>query len=235
MLKRKSQSAGSEENRSWYLDKYQHVLVQRNVLALITLVAIAAAVIATTTVYSLAPLKTVEPYLLKIDEKSGIVQKVEPITRNQYAANDAVDRYFVSKYIMSRESYNPSIVRYNNNVVRVMSAPDVFYIYRGLVDPANDESPAAKLRNFGVRDVRFKSVNYIQNPPLRGNEERTPTKIMQARFTTTDRMPNNPDAVVHWVATVSFEYAALKLNEEEQLINPIGFTVTTYQIQKEIN
>ncbi len=236
MFKRSKQS-DTNDTKHWYLDKYQQVVVQRNVLALITLLALAGGVIAVFAVYSLAPLKSVEPYLIKIDEKSGVVQKVEAVVRNTYAANEAIDRYFVSKYILARESYNPSILRYNYNMVRVMSTPEVFYMFRNVVDPSNEASPAAILKSSGVRDIKFKSMSYIQNPPIdsRSEEEVTPTKIMQARFIATDRMPNATEAPQHQVATIAFEYAILNLNDEEQLINPLGFTVTSYQVQKELN
>jgi type IV secretion system protein VirB8 len=235
VLKRRDQSE-LNDTKHWYLDKYQNVLVQRNVLALVALLALAGCIIAVFAVYSLAPLKSVEPYLLKIDEKSGVVQKVEPVTRNSYAANESIDRYFIAKYVMARESYNPSILRYNYNMVRVMSAPETFYMFRNMADPNNPESPAAILKSVGVRDVKFTSISYIQNPPM-GNEkeEVTPTKIIQARFIATDRMPNANATPVHYVATIAFEYAILNLNDEEQLINPLGFTVTSYQVQKELN
>jgi type IV secretion system protein VirB8 len=235
VFKRPAQS-DANQTKHWYLDKYQKALVQRNLFALITLLALVGAIISVLAVYNLAPLKSVEPYLLKIDEKSGVVQKVDPVQRNEYAANEAVDKYFVGKYILARESYNPSILRFNYNHVRVMSTSEVFYIFRNIVDPANPDSPAALLRSVGVRDIKFKSMSYIQNPPLRNNkQETTPTKIMQARFIATNRMPNAAPQSEHYIATVAFEYAILNLNDEEQLINPLGFTVTSYQVQKELN
>ena len=235
MFKRSAQS-NEAHTKHWYLDKYQNVLVQRNILALVTVLALLGTAFAVLAVYNLAPLKSVEPYLLKIDEKSGIVQKVEPVQRNEYAANESVDKYFVSKYIMARESYNPSILRFNYNMVRVMSTPEVFYIFRNMVDPANPESAAALLKSVGVRDVKFKSISYIQNPPINNRAaEVTPTKIMQARFIGTNRLPNASAEQIHFIATVSFEYAILNLTDEEQLINPLGFTVTNYQVQRELN
>ena len=212
------------------------MLVQRNVLALVTILALIGATFSVMAVYNLAPLKSVEPYLLKIDEKSGVVQKVEPVLRNEYAANESVDKYFISKYILAREGYNPSILRYSYNQVRVMSTPEVFYIFRNMVDPANEDSPAALLKSVGVRDIKFKSMSYIQNPAIKNKkQEVTPTKIMQARFIATNRLPNAAPQTIHYIATVAFEYAILHLTDEEQLINPLGFTVTSYQVQKELN
>jgi type IV secretion system protein VirB8 len=57
---------------------------------------------------------------------------------------------------------------------------------------------------------------------------------MQARIELRDTRENGQEVVENFVVTVSFEYAQLELNEEERLINPLGFTVTQYQIQREI-
>lgn len=235
MFKRKQREV-SDGSKHWYQDKYQHVLVQRNVLALIAVVSLITALFAVFAVMRLSPLKTVEPYLLQIDEKTGITQKVEPISRNEYVAFAAVDRYFVSTYIRVRESYNFSVLRYNYNIVRVMSTPDVFYNFRRQVDPGNENSLAARLSNTGQRDIKIKSMSYIQNPPVANQQEEvTPQKIMQVRLMTTDVMPNTADSVQHWVITITFEYAVINLTEEEQLLNPLGFTVVNYQIQRELN
>lgn len=237
MVFKRSQKEVSDGSKHWYQDKYQHVLTQRNIFALIALVALGAALVSAFAVFRMAPLKTVEPYLLQIDPKTGITQKVEPLSRNEYAANQAVDRYFVSAYLRQRESYNFSILRYNYNVVRLMSTSGVYNQFRRAVDASNPQSLAATLGTQGARDVRIRSISYIQNPPLPGGrrEAPTPTKIMQARITTIDSLGNNADVVQQWVVTINFEYANLNLNEAEQLLNPLGFTVTSYQIQREIN
>jgi type IV secretion system protein VirB8 len=223
------------QSSDWYADRYQQALVQRNVLLFICALALAAAAFAAFAIYSMAPLKTVEPYLIKIDEKSGIIQKVEPVSRNQYAANEAVDRYFISRYVLAREGYNPTTQRIDANIVRVTSVPDVFNTYRLQADPNNPASVAATLRQTGIRQAEITSISYIENPAIRGNAATTPTKIMQVRFTTHDAASATGGSKIAWVATIAFEYASLNLTEEEKLINPIGFTVTSYQVQKEFN
>ena len=236
MLKR-TQKEASNESQNWYQDKYQHVLTQRNVLALVALLALVIALFAVFTVLRLAPLKSVDPYLVQIDEKTGITQKVNPITRADYAASESIDRYFTSTYLRVRESYNPSIVLYNYNVTRLMSSSSVFQEYRRQLDPSVEGSLAASLGATGKRDVRIRSMAYIQNP-VRPNAKPSdiPTyKIMQARITTIDSKPNAADVVTNWVVTATFEYANLAINESEQLLNPLGYQVISYQIQREIN
>jgi type IV secretion system protein VirB8 len=235
VFKRKQQSV-SESSKHWYQDKYQHVLVQRNVLAVIALIALLVSLTSVFAVKRLAPLKTVEPYLLQVDDKSGIVQAVEPAQRNAYAASEVVDRYFVARYISARESYNFSVLRHNYEIVRVMSTPDIFYNFRRAVDPSNENSLAAVFKTNGQRDVKFASMSYIHNPPLpNGEVEKTPAKIMQARIIVSDRLPNAADSSTRYVVTITFEYAKLDLTQEEMLVNPLGFQVLSYQIQKELN
>lgn len=235
MFKRKQHSV-SESAKHWYQDKYQHVLVQRNVLAVIALIALLVSLTSVFAVKRLAPLKTVEPYLLQIDDKSGIVQTVDTAERNIYAASEVVDRYFVSRYIYARETYNFSVLRNNYEIVRVMSTPDLFYGFRKAVDPSNENSLAAVFKTTGQRDVKFASISYIHNPPLpNGEVERYPAKIMQARIIVSDKVPNAADSQTRYVVTITFEYAKLDLNQEEMLINPLGFQVVSYQIQKELN
>lgn len=235
MFKR-SQRQVADSSKHWYQDKYQHVLVQRNMLALLALVALLVALIAVFTVARLAPLKSVEPYLLQVDEKTGITQKVEPVSRNQIVANEMIDRFFVGTYVRVRETYNPTIRLYNDNVVRVMSTQPVFSQYRKETAPSTEGSPAAKLGMAGQRQVRIKTMNYISPPVQIGRDAvQTPEKIMRVRFSTTDITPNAGDVTQHWEATVTFMYALIDLNQEEQLLNPIGFTVLNYQIQRELN
>lgn len=231
---RRKQQAVSEGSKHWYQDKYQHVLTQRNMLALIAAASLLVAVIAAFAVFRLAPLKSVQPYLIQIDEKTGITQRVQPITRRDYAADQGVDRYFTATYLRLRESYNISVLRYNYNVLRLMSTAEVFRRARAQLDPNNPESTAKRLGTYGQRDVKIRSMVYVTNPGERRNAGTvTTSKILQARITTTESMPNQPDKSSLWIVTVTFEYADLSLNQEEQLLNPLGYTVTSYQIQPE--
>lgn len=237
MFKR-SQKEVSDSSKHWYQDKYQHILTQRNILALISVVSLGVALIAVFAVLRLAPLKTVEPYLLQVDEKTGVTQRVDPISRKSYAADESVDRYFTSVYLRMHESYNPTVLRYNYNVVRLMSTPEIFRRYRNQFDATKDDSLAKRLGAYGQRDVRVRSMAYITNPAdkragKKGAVEASNSKIIRADITTTEVLPNAAEKEERWVVTITFEYKELDLNKDEQLINPLGYMVTSYQIQPE--
>lgn len=227
MFKR-SQQEISQSAKHWYQDKYQHVLTQRNILALIALVSLVVAAVASLTVLNLAPLKSVEPYLLQVDEKTGITQHVKAFTSEQYSANRTLDEYFTASYLRVREGYNPSILGYNQNIVRLMSTKGVFSGYTMQLNPENPESPIKRLGASGQRTVRINTMAYI-NTPGESN-----SKVMQVRFATIESMPNAADKTSLWIATIRFEYAEMDLNADERRLNPIGYTVTSYQIESEV-
>lgn len=234
MFKRSQQDV-SDSSKHWYQDKYQHVLTQRNMLALVAVISLAAAVMAVFAVMRMAPLKSVEPYLVQIDEKTGITQRVKPLTKKEYTANEMIDRYFTGVYLRMREGYNVNVLRHNYNIVRLMSSASVFRAFRFQVDPKNEESYAKRLGSYGQRDVKIRSLVYISDPSSKKSDKTsTRSKIMQARITTTESLPNQIDVAKLWLVTVTFEYADLSLNETEQMLNPLGYTVTSYQIQPEI-
>lgn len=228
MFKR-SQQAVSDSSKHWYQDKYQQVLTQRNILALLAIVALLIAAMAVLAVMRLAPLKTVEPYLLTIDDKTGITARVNPVERGQYSAFESVDRYFTAAYVRMYEGYNLGTLVQNYETIRLMSTKPIFANYRAAIDASNPESVTKRLGAGGQRDVKIRSMAYLPNATA-GN-----SKTIQAHVVTTETGTNADGAPKYWVITVTFEYAELDLNEEERWINPLGYTVTRYQVQSEID
>lgn len=233
MFKR-TQNDVSDSSKHWYQDKYQHVLTQRNLLALIAIVSLFAAAVAVFAVMRLAPLKTVEPYLIEIEEKTGVTQKVNPLSRKDYVANQAVDRYFTAQYIRAREGFNYNALGYNYNIVKLLSTREVFGTFWSKDNPKLETSSAGRLGPFGLRDAKIRSMAYISNPvDSKNGAESTTQKIMQVNVTVTQSTPNAQETEKKLIITITFDYAERGLDADEQLLNPLGYTVISYQVQEE--
>src|SRR5579872_6757164 len=103
MSKQPQDKAG---DKNWYKDRYQYVLVQRKLLTVITMLSLICTLALVLVMSQLTPLKTVEPFVIEVDQKSGITQTVDPQTVSELTANEAVNNFFVVQYIRSRESYS---------------------------------------------------------------------------------------------------------------------------------
>ncbi len=211
------------ESPNWYRDRYQYVLVQRKLLAAITIAALMATLATVVTIAYLTPLKTVEPFVIQVDQRSGITQTVDPLTVTELTGNEAVNNFFIVQYIRSRESYSITDLARSYNIVRVMSEANK--VYPGFIvqaDPNNPNSNAARLGTSGVRTVTFKSFTYL-NPTL-----------VQVRVMIKEKAEGVPFREYHKIVLVAFEYVKLNLTNEERYINPLGFRVTDYRVDEEI-
>src|SRR3546814_5091853 len=69
----------------------------------------------------LTPLKTVEPYVIRVDKTSGEAQIVTALKGPQpQTYDDAVNRYFISQYVRLREGWLNDAARENAYTVMLM-------------------------------------------------------------------------------------------------------------------
>jgi type IV secretion system protein VirB8 len=208
---------------SWYKDRYQYVVVQRKLLTFITLVSLVGTLGSLLVISYLIPLKSVEPFVIQVDQKSGITQTVDPMTVRELTANEAVNNYFIVQYIRARESYDPINLVQNYNIVRIMSESQHVYPWFVLaVNPNNPESNVARLGTNATRKVRVKSITYLNS------------QTAQLRVLIEERGESISGTQLHKIVTVKFEYIKMNLNSEERYINPLGFRVTEYRVDEEV-
>jgi type IV secretion system protein VirB8 len=210
--------------KSWFQDKYQFVLVQRNLLAIFTIVSLGASLASVYAVQKLAPLKTVEPFIIQIEEKTGITQLVEPLDKSKISSPEALDNYFLWAYVRARETYHPADQRTNWENTRIMSSAEVFTQYLNDISPNNPVSAAAVLAGVGTRVLSDPTITYLSNP------ER---KVAQIRFLVEETFKDVQTRYPK-IATIEYEYYEIDLKRAERLVNPLGFQVLSYRLDEEV-
>lgn len=211
------------ENKNWYKDRYQYVLVQRKILAVITVVSLVCTLATVMVIANLTPLKTVEPFVIQVDQRTGITQTVDPLSVKDITANEAVNNFFLVQYIRSRENYSTHDVTKNYDVVRIMSEPGKVYPDFVLeADPNNPSSNAARMGATGVRTVKFKSITYL-NPQL-----------AQVRVLIEEKGSAASYSQQHKIILIAFEYIKMSLTTEDRYVNPLGFRVIDYRIDEDV-
>jgi len=217
------QPAKTADNRNWYKDRYQYVLVQRKLLTAITLLSLGCTLVTVACIAYLTPLKTVEPFVIQVDQKSGITQTVDPLMAKELTTNEAVNNFFIVQYIRSRESYSVIDYARNYNIVRIMSEPNKVYpAFIAEQEPNNPQSNAARLGSTGVRSVKFKSITYL-NP-----------QQAQARVIIEEKNGDVAAPPQHKIVLVSFEYIKMNLSNEDRYVDPLGFRVKGYRVDEEV-
>lgn len=209
------------EARNWYLERFATVQTQRNLLALFLIIAVCCLLIGVFVVREVMLSKSIEPFVIEIEKKTGITTVVNPFTYENLLADEALHRYFVLTYVRNRETFNPHTYQYNYfTVVRLLSTPDVYSDFARFL--RSDKSPITSLAGSEVGTVmRLRSLQFLE-----------PGKVAQVRFTVKEQGPTQKES--NKIATLSFMFVAMETNEEQREVNPVGFVVTSYRVSDEI-
>jgi len=205
----------------WHKDLYGSAVVSRNRWFVLGVVALIVATLEAGALMALAPLKAVEPYVIQVDNDTGMTTVLEPLKEKSLTENEAVTKFFIVKYVVARETYDPQDLNQNYERVRLMSTADEVDRFDDFIRGPN--GPVETFKTTTTRTIRVSSVSFLNK------------NTVQVRFTTTTRqIATNEKQESHWIATLSYRYVNTPLEEGERLDNPLGFQIKTYRIDQEV-
>lgn len=165
----------------------------------------------------LTPLKTVEPLVIRVDKTTGIVDEVKTITDGKTNYEEAVNKYFLQKYVLYREGYSKELFEEFYNAVGIMSEPIEQTKYYEAINPKNPRSPVNLYGPYAKVRIAVKSISFLR------------PDIGSVRYMRTVERGLDKSEVTHWVATIGFKYAGRAMKESDRAINPLGFQETDYR------
>jgi len=210
------------EAYDWYTDRYQSVYVSRNRWFCTAWAALALAVLEAAALMILTPLKTSTPFLIK-EETSGAVTTVTPLSGNgSVTFDETVRKYFLARYVIARETYDPADLAANYRSVDLLSDITERRLFDQYIASNNPRSPLTVYGSQVRRLIRIKSIAFLSG------------STAQVRFTSTEERSSGAPKVNEWIATVAWRFGPAPGSEAERLINPLGFCVTHYRIDQEV-
>ncbi|NAP32500.1 MULTISPECIES: virB8 family protein [Pseudomonas syringae group] len=162
------------------------------------------------------------PVVLTVDRTTGAVESttVQKVTEISYG--EAVDSYFVNRYVLNHESYDYKTIQGMFDSTRLMSTGDAWAEYNAMYS-----GPTARDATLGNRASISVSVRSIATD--------SDTGIATVRYTTQKKWTNGQiDAPEYWIATVGYTYVRAMMTTEERRINPLGFVVNTFRPSPEV-
>lgn len=238
MFFRKSKKEESiAASKNWYEDRYQTVVVQRNFLVILIIISTIGSILATLGIIEVTSSKKIEPFVIEIEEKTGITNVIRPFLREKLNDDEVLKRYFLYKYIVARESYNQST--YKNDyykVVRLLSGQNTYSSFREKLRSGEIDTIQSSIRSRGHRrDVEVLSINdrsHLNTGGKKGKKgEETLTYLVNFKATTV--VSRGKSFTRRYSAIVDFSYRDLEKTLSELSVNPLGFTVTRYTVNSE--
>jgi type IV secretion system protein VirB8 len=210
-----------ENARRWEQDLLLSAHRSRRIAWVIAAGACALAVASVGAVAALAPLKTVEPFVIRVDSATGIVDTVSALNSTPARYDEAVTKYFLGRYVRAREGYSYSEAETNFRTISLLSGQGEQVRFAAWYRGSNPESPQVIQGRFGVATVRIKAISLLAD------------NVASVRFMKESRK-GEETRVTHWVSTLTFSYANAPMSSTDRLINPLGFLVSEYRADPEV-
>ena len=183
------------------------------------------------------PLKEKIPYLVTVDLKrstSTVSHLRDNIAATGIYASEALNRSHVARFVQAREGYDyDTINEYDWEYVASMSNDAVKNLFVKQFDNTNNSPEKKWGRNTAIR-VQVTSVVLSGLDEERGAIPTGATvRFEKWKF---DKNTGKSEFMSSHVATMSFEYKTnLKMSDKLRLRNPLGFQVTAFRVDDEIN
>ena len=173
----------------------------------------------------LMPLKSVEPFVIRVDNTTGIVDVV-PVFVGQAPMSEVVTRYLLDHYLTVCERFNFSTAESDYEECSSFHAPGRHQEWMALWDRTNPSSPLNVHRDGTSVRVQVSSITFFERSS--GVED-----LAQVRFIKTTRSGNGAEQMSQWIATLQYVYATPATDPRMRRWNPLGFKVVDYRTEAE--
>jgi len=209
------------EAKSWDQDRLAAALRSKRLAWIAAGCAGGLAGLAVTAVAFLAPLKTVTPYVVRVDQASGAVEVMTGLSgRRDEPYSEAVTKSFLAEYVRAREGWLAPAAEANFRQVSIMSTPAEQQRWADLFRPTNAASPQLVFGPNAEAIVEVRTISFLS------------ASVAAVRFHRLVRRGGD-NAESDWIATLVFHYTRAPMAEADRLKNPLGFQVDSYRADPE--
>jgi len=210
------------EAQSWDRDRLAAAYRSRRLAWSLAAVAAALAGVAVAGVAALTPLKTVEPYVVRVDRTTGAVEVLRGLTRAEPVSYDeAVTKSFLATYVRAREGWLPQAAEANFRQVSIMSTPEEQQRWALAYRPTNATSPQVAYGPAADVQISVRAISFVA------------PGVANVRFHRAIRRGGQVEDS-DWIATAAFAYTKAPMGESDRLRNPLGFQVSSYRADPEV-
>lgn len=218
-VEQKELDAYLDEAKSWETSKVQKAERSKRNAWIVAGVsaAVAMSAVLAVSVIGLRMLKPVDPPVLRVDASTGRVDVLKPLANGKTNYKEAINKYFVQKYVRYREGYSRQLAEYYYRAVGLMSGGLVQQQYFKWFNPKNPRSPLNVYGNTAQVEISIQGTSFIK------------PDVALVRYVRKVIRGTDAPQISHWAATVAFHYTKRPMTPRDREINPLGFVVTQYR------
>jgi type IV secretion system protein VirB8 len=175
----------------------------------------------------LMPLKRVEPFVVRVDNSTGIVDVV-PVYAGKAAMAETVTRYLLSHYVTVCERFNYATAESDYEECGAFHSALRNQAWYAQWNPTNPASPLNLNKNGSTVRAQVSSISFFKRASGVGD-------LAQVRYTKARRAAGSEtEETTHWIATLQYAYADPSSDPKLRGWNPLGFKIVDFKPEPEV-
>jgi type IV secretion system protein VirB8 len=175
----------------------------------------------------LMPLKRVEPFVVRVDNTTGIVDVV-PVYAGKGALPETITRYLLTHYVTVCERFNFSTAESDYEECGAFHTAQRNAAWYALWNPENPASPLNLYKDGTSVRAQVSSVTFFKRAS-------GITDLAEVRYVKSKRTAGSAaEESTHWLATLQYAYAEPSTDAKTRLVNPLGFKVMDFHAEPEV-
>jgi type IV secretion system protein VirB8 len=176
---------------------------------------------------SLSLMTKVFPFLIRVDNATGIVDVV-PMYTGSVDQGELVARVLLNQYVIACERYFYATAEADYEACGAFNSPQRNQAMLAAWDRANPQSPLNLYKDGTAVRVQVSAISFLK--PASGIND-----LAQIRFIRFIRPGGvGEEKATHWIATLQYAWAKPPTDDRQRTINPLGFRVVDYRKEAEI-
>jgi type IV secretion system protein VirB8 len=214
------------EGESWDADRTAGLRRSAGVAWRVAAAGWCCAVAGAAGIVALTPLKRVEPFVVRVDNTTGIVDVVPAYTGE--APDEAVSRYFLGHYLSTCERFNFATAESDYEECGAFHSARRNQEWYAQWTTTNPASPLNVYRDGTAVRVEVTAVSFFTRASGLSD-------LAQVRYLKARRAGGaGGEQVTHWLATVQFGYGSPATDPRVRRWNPLGFRVLDFRTEPEL-
>jgi type IV secretion system protein VirB8 len=223
----KSLVAYFDEAATWDADRAAQAARSCRIAWCVAAAAVCAALAASAAVMFLAPLKRVEPFLIRVDGTTGLVDVV-PVYAGTAKLPETVTRYLLTHYVEVCEQFYWSTAEQDYEECGAFNSAERNQQWSAQWALSNPSSPLNLHKDGSEVGVHVVSISFFE----RANGV---TDLAQVRYTRSAQTGNDAgEHVTHWIANIQFTYTNPSTDVVTRQWNPLGLRILEFRTEQEV-
>lgn len=215
------------ESSSWEADRTASALRSRRTAWWVAGAGWVCAVTGSMALMLLMPLKRVDPFVIRVDNTTGLVDVV-PVYAGNTPMPEAVTRYFLDHYVTVCERFNFATAESDYEECGAFHSAQRNQAWYAMWNKSNPQSPLNLYKDGTTIHAHVTSVSFFTRAD-------GVTDLAQVRYVKGTRQAGGAeDARSYWIASIRYTYAKPSTDPTVRRWNPLGFKIVEFRPEAEV-